>query len=107
MAGNLFLRIRRAANAPDACEARGVLTVRLLPVSFLLFFTARAFAGEPIVITGPEQRELDLKLPTGALARAPGVANIQVHRASKGWTYNHHVDMAAWKGRLYVAWDSC
>jgi hypothetical protein len=24
-----------------------------------------------------------------------------------GWTYNHHVDLAAWQGRLYVAWNQC
>ena len=25
----------------------------------------------------------------------------------KGWTYHHHVDMACWRGRLYVGWNSC
>ncbi|MEO6434329.1 MAG: exo-alpha-sialidase, partial [Tepidisphaeraceae bacterium] len=24
-----------------------------------------------------------------------------------GWTYHHHVDMACWRGRLYVGWNSC
>ena len=24
-----------------------------------------------------------------------------------GWTYDHHPDMAAWHGRLYVGWNSC
>jgi hypothetical protein len=38
----------------------------------------------------------------------PGVANIEVyHSGAGGWTYNHHVDMGCWKGRLYLAWDSC
>ena len=23
-----------------------------------------------------------------------------------GWTYHHHVDMACWRGRLYVGWNS-
>src|SRR5215218_6936820 len=76
----------------------------------------RADAADPLVVTGPEQASVDLKLPGGGLEPAPGVANIQVFRASraapeltdgKGWTYHHHVDMACWKGRLYVGWDSC
>ena len=24
-----------------------------------------------------------------------------------GWTYHHHPDIACWKGRLYVGWNSC
>src|SRR3954470_16330533 len=83
----------------------------------ILFLSgALARADDPIIISGPEQSQLDLKLPNGGLRSQPGVANVQVFRASraaadltdgKGWTYHHHVDMACWKGRLYVAWDSC
>jgi hypothetical protein len=73
-------------------------------------------AEPPIVIHGDEQTRLDLALVGGGLEPARGVANIQVFRASraaadltdgKGWTYHHHVDLAAWHGRLYLAWDSC
>ncbi|MEA2736161.1 MAG: hypothetical protein QOE14_2612 [Humisphaera sp.] len=72
-------------------------------------------AADPIVINGPQQASIDQKLPAGGLPLSPGVANIQVFRASraaanetdgKGWTYHHHVDLAAWKGRLYLAWNS-
>jgi len=72
-------------------------------------------AADPIRIEGPEQASVDLNLPNGGLESARGVANIQVFRASrgapqladgKGWTYHHHVDLAAWKGRLYLAWNS-
>jgi hypothetical protein len=70
----------------------------------------------PIIIEGPEQSLLDLNLPDGGLPPALGVQSFQVFRASrdcpditdrKGWTYHHHVDIAAWKGLLYVAWNSC
>lgn len=85
------------------------LLIVLLPLA-----SVTAFA-DPIVIQGPELACLDPSLPDGGLPPVPGVQNIQVLRASrdrpdltddKGWTYNHHVDMAAWKGRLYVAWSS-
>jgi hypothetical protein len=71
--------------------------------------------AEPVRIEGPEPTQLDLSLPDGGLPPAVGVRNYEVFRASrtkpdladgKGWTYNHHVDMACWKGRLYVAWSS-
>jgi hypothetical protein len=69
----------------------------------------------PIRIEGSEQSRLDFTLPDGGLPPAVGVRNIEVFRATrtapgladgKAWTYNHHVDMACWKGRLYVAWTS-
>jgi hypothetical protein len=55
----------------------------------------------------------------GGLRYSPGVQNIQISRANrkfppnltpavenkKGWTYQHHVDLASWRGRLYAAWD--
>src|SRR5215207_361082 len=47
--------------------------------------------NDPIVIiTGDEQSRLDPNLPDG-----------------KGWTYHQHVDLACWRGRLYVGWNSC
>jgi hypothetical protein len=65
-------------------------------------------------IDGPEQSMLDANLPDGGLPPAVGVQSFQVFRASRdlkpdgvGFTYHHHVDMACWRGRLYVAWNSC
>ncbi|HVM59753.1 MAG TPA: exo-alpha-sialidase [Verrucomicrobiae bacterium] len=83
-------------------------------VVLLSLASATAFA-DPIIIEGPEQSQIDTNLPDGGLPPVPGVQNIQIFRAShdkpeltdgKGWTYDHHLDMAAWKGRLYVAWTS-
>src|SRR4051812_49219797 len=71
---------------------------------------------DPIVIQGPEQSLVDPTLADGGLPPAVGVQSFCVFRASKavpeitdqkGWTYHHHVDMACWKGRLYVGWNSC
>ncbi len=67
-------------------------------------------------IHGREQSLLNPTLPDGGLPPMPGVHSFQIFRASSdvpdltdqlGWTYHHHVDMACWKGRLYVGWNSC
>jgi len=90
------------------------MKLRLL-ITALPFFATTVFASDPITIPGPEQGQLNESFPDGGLPPVPGVQNIQIFRATsdkkaatdgKGWTYNHHVDMAAWKGRLYVAWSS-
>jgi hypothetical protein len=69
-----------------------------------------------LIIEGDEQSRLDPNLPDGGLPPVVGVESYQVFRASKdapeltdgrGWTYHHHVDMACWRGRLYVGWNSC
>jgi len=89
--------------------------MRLRLLIFLLASAATAAFADPLQIQGPEQSQIDTNLPNGGLPPAIGVKNIQIFRAShdkpeltdgKGWTYNHHVDMACWKGRLYVAWSS-
>jgi hypothetical protein len=89
--------------------------MRLCPLLLLLPFAVTAAFADPLTIQGPEQSQIDTNLPDGGLPPAIGVKNIQIFRASrdkpeltdgKGWTYNHHVDMACWKGRLYVAWSS-
>src|SRR3954465_6936018 len=67
-------------------------------------------------IEGPEQSRVDNTLPDAGLPPAPGVQSVCVFRATRdavhlsdeyGWTYHHHVDMACWRGRLYVAWNTC
>jgi hypothetical protein len=67
-----------------------------------------------IVISGNEHLQLDLSLPDGGLAPAPGVLNIELLRTTRdapeiadadGWTYAHHMDLAEWRGRLYAAWN--
>src|ERR1043165_235044 len=87
-----------------------------LPVLLLLLCSTKAFAADPLTVVGAEQAHVNLNAPYGGLPPAPGVANVQVFRASraaaritdqKGWTYHHHVDLGCWKGRLYLAWDSC
>jgi hypothetical protein len=91
-----------------------MMKVMLLIVVGLLL-AAPAWGEDPIRIEGAEQGILNNKLPDGGLPPVVGVANFQVFRASraepgltdgKGWTYNHHVDIACWKGRLYVAWEN-
>src|SRR5438552_7340033 len=70
----------------------------------------------PLHIDGPEQSQVDPAKPGGGLPPALGVQNIEVFRAcrarpslsdGKGYTYHHHVDLACWKGKLWLAWDSC
>ncbi len=89
--------------------------MRLRPLILLLPLAIAPAFGDPIQIQGLEQSQIDTNLPDGGLPPAIGVRNIQIFRASrdkpeladgKGWTYNHHIDMACWKGRLYVAWSS-
>ena len=72
--------------------------------------------NEPIIIEGNEQSRVDPNLPDAGLPPAVGVQSFQVFRATRdvpeiadnnGWTYHHHVDMACWRGRLYVGWNSC
>ena len=69
-----------------------------------------------LVIEGLEQSHVDPALADAGLPPVVGVQSRCVFRASKdatqlsdgrGWTYHHHVDMAAWRGRLYVGWNSC
>src|SRR5581483_7111938 len=76
----------------------------------------RSSSDAPVVIEGPEQSRVNPELPDAGLPPAVGVQSFQVFRASRavpelcdsrGWTYHHHVDMACWKGRVYVGWNSC
>jgi len=71
----------------------------------------------PLQYVGPELP--DGEAPDGRLMYSPEVQNIQINRANrkhppflppesenrKGWTYQHHVGIGAWKGKLYAVWD--
>jgi len=71
----------------------------------------------PIQYIGPNLP--DHWAPDGGLMYSPGVQNIQISRANrkhppdlhpesenrKGWTYQHHIGIGCWKGRLYAVWD--
>ena len=71
----------------------------------------------PLQYLGPDLP--DKQAPDGLLIYSPGVQNIHVARANrkypppfpagteneKGWTYQHHVGMGEWKGKLYGIWD--
>jgi hypothetical protein len=70
----------------------------------------------PLYIEGPEQAKVDPSLPDAGLPPAVGVQSWQVFRSSRDvpelsdgrpWSYRHHVDMACWKGRLYIGFNSC
>ena len=72
--------------------------------------------GEPLRIDAPELAKLNFDLSTGGLPVASGLETYTVIRSDKehperaegrGWTYQHHPDIAAWHGRLYVGWNSC
>ena len=78
--------------------------------------TSNAASDNPIRIDAPELTKLNFEVSTGGLPVAPGLESYVVIRADKehpenadgrGWTYQHHPDMAAWHGRLYVGWNSC
>ena len=67
-------------------------------------------------IDAPELTKLNFDLSTGGLPIAPGLETYTVIRSDRehperaeglGWTYQHHPDIAAWHGRLYVGWNSC
>ncbi|HSY43990.1 MAG TPA: hypothetical protein VK811_08750 [Candidatus Acidoferrum sp.] len=69
--------------------------------------------GNPLTYEGT-QPEGKL-FPDGHLPFSPDVQNIQIYRCNRkpsdffdggpGYTYSHHMDMGAWKGLLYAAWD--
>jgi len=71
----------------------------------------------PVQYVGPDLPNPEV--PDGHLMYSPGVQNIQISRANrkhpplfpddpenyKGWTYQHHIGIGCWKGRLYAVWD--
>jgi len=96
------------------------LAVIALSAFFAFQFPERLCAAdqqdEPIRIDAPELAHLNFDLSTGGLPVAPGLETFTVCRADRehpetaegrGFTYQHHPDLAAWHGRLYVGWNSC
>jgi hypothetical protein len=73
--------------------------------------------GMPLQYLGPGLP--DRWAPDGHLMYSPGVQNIQISRANRkyppdlppaeenhlGWTYQHHIGIGCWKGKLYAVWD--
>ena len=85
-------------------------------IALVMLVCLAAHAADPIRNESTEPAKLTNTLADGGLPPGIGVRNIQVFRASrdvpemtdgKGWTYNHHMDLANWKGRLYVGWNCC
>jgi hypothetical protein len=87
-----------------------------LAVQFPERLVAAGKGDEPLRIEAPELAHLNFDLSTGGLPLAPGLETFSVCRADRehpdaaegrGWTYQHHPDLAAWHGRLYVGWNTC
>jgi hypothetical protein len=84
------------------------MTIRTLVVVLLLSATPIRAADDPVRIDDPGQSQLDVSKLNGNLPPLPGVKSVEVfHAQPNGYTYNHHLDLAAWKGRLYLAWNQC
>ncbi|HEY4330636.1 MAG TPA: hypothetical protein VGN88_12930 [Phycisphaerae bacterium] len=89
----------------------------ILPVTLLalLAISRPLSAADPIINASTEQKLLITKTSDGGIPPLVGVQNFQVFRASravpeltdsKGWTYNHHMDLAQWKGHMLLAWTN-
>jgi hypothetical protein len=74
------------------------------------------FLLDPVRIKAPELAKLDFSQSTGGLPVVNGVETFTVCRANRedpenaeglGYTYQHHQDVAVWKGRMYVGWNTC
>src|SRR5262245_61152811 len=88
----------------------------LLLAGFAVALNAAENTADPIRIDAPALAHLNFDVSTGGLPLAPGLESYLIIRADKdhpetsdgrGWTYQHHPDLAAWHGRLYVGWNSC
>jgi hypothetical protein len=76
----------------------------------------RDYPLDPIQIKAPELSTLDFSKWTGGLPIVPGIQTFTICIADRehpekaeglGYTYQHHQDIAAWHGRLYVGWNTC
>jgi hypothetical protein len=90
-----------AFSAAEESRAKAVPGSDEIPIQYI---------GDPL----PDKGAAD-----GKLMYSPGVQNIQLLRATrtnppdfpagteneKGWTYQHHVGIGEWKGKIYGVWD--
>lgn len=92
------------------------LSQALMAATLATTSLAASAVDYPINITGPELGKLDYSRTDAGLRPVEGVKTSIVIKADKehpetsdglGWTYHHHPDLAVWKGRLYVGWNSC
>lgn len=79
----------------------------------------KSTSGEPediLFIDAPRLASLNFDLTTGGLPVVPNLETYTVIRSDRenpeksdgyGYTYHHHPDIAVWKGRMYVGWNSC
>jgi hypothetical protein len=88
----------------------------ILAMNSVLSTAKAADADGPIRIDAPELAKIDFNRTDGGLEPVAGLRTVVIFRADKerpelsdgrGWTYQHHPDLACWKGRLYAAWSSC
>ena len=109
-----------------------MMTKSLLSYLWSVFFGIAFFLFAPLAwASGPVPGSSELPLqylgpdlpdrwaPDGHLMYNPGVQNIQISRANRkyppsfpsdpedhlGWTYQHHIGIGCWKGKLYAVWD--
>ncbi len=89
------------------------------PSAALFIFSAmiplRALAKLTLTDVSAEHARVNLDSPDGDIPPLVGVHSMEIYHATHelafdplgtGYTYNHHVDMAIWKGRFYVAWTN-
>jgi hypothetical protein len=95
-------------------KPRFILSSLVLAMSVASVF-GQAAAPQPIVDASTEHKKFIRTAVDGGLPPLVGVQSFEVYHAThvlaadplgKGYTYNHHVDMAIWKGRYYVAWTN-
>lgn len=108
----------RVAIGPSAERLGRAMTMKnpaTLPA--LLALITAGYAAEPATLrdVSSEHDRLIRDSRHGGIPPLVGVHNLEVYHATrvesadpldKGYTYNHHVDMAIWKGRYYLAWTN-
>ncbi len=78
--------------------------------------TTSGETNELLIIDAPPLTSLNFDITTGGLPVVPGLETYTVFRSDRehpekaegyGYTYHHHPDIAVWRGRMYVGWNSC